>query len=77
MRLCDDIPAEWVTSSKTAQLAQELVRSHVIRPGSRHGLLQGAGVDFSVALRCESFNAAKLSEGVDAVVDEGGDELLD
>jgi hypothetical protein len=39
--------------------------------------LQGAGVDLSVALCCESFDATKLSEGVDVVIVEGGDELLD
>lgn len=75
--VCQNVAAERVAGREPAQLGQELVAVDVVEPGGGHGLLKGASVGLILAGGGDLLDAAQLSQGVDAVGDEGVDELLE
>lgn len=80
VRVTDDEPlgfikafrAERVVLCQTSELAEKVVRIHVVRPRTGHGLRYLGRVHICKDL----FDAAELRDGVDAMSSQRVDELI-
>ena len=62
----EGVAAESVISRQAAELIEEVVRCHVVRPGSGHGFLEGELVFVGSACGY-TLDSAEFREGVDAM----------